>query len=354
MTPFAGKTTTVGDGGGKSVSLAKPPSSSPSPPPSTPSSSLSTLLPRVVALGIDTWSLCWYGNPGSSLLTALRSLATVQAGRAYLVPNCVADHRIGWFPEYGLVFAEGHPTAPDLCRPSEITWAADHLLAALAQLGIPISSSESALVRRLDIAVDVSMPSPSSGLALLERLGRESFGSGKVVTYRYHRHVQTVVLKTPAGRSQSRIYDKGVALGTKRPGQLLRFEAQWRFGNGFRPHFETLNAQFLRHRFNSRFARIRDAATAFHLEGIADLADRLGHAVSSGHLRPSRARSLAGYLLLASVGVDQGASRTRFELDRDCRALGISRPPLTTTSLPLLDPVLLFDVCMATDTWLRQ
>lgn len=307
---------------------------------------------EVVAVGIDTWSLCWYGKPGSSLLCSLRSLATVQAGRACLVPTRVADHRIGWFPESGLVFAEGHPAGTDLCGPSDLSSAVSRVLAHMKLLGIPTLSLPSTTLRRLDVAVDVSIDPPAAGLALLERLGRESYGPGKVVTYRYQHRVQTVVLKSKAGRSQARVYDKGSALGVKRPGHLLRFEAQWRFGNGFRPYLETLNASSLRHRFNSRFDRVRATAAAFHLNDFSDLTNRLNDAVSSGSLTPSRARSLAGYLLLLPTGVDQGASRTRCELDRECRALGISTSVISPPSTYRFDSAQLFDECMSVDTWL--
>jgi hypothetical protein len=322
-------------------------------PPATTAPPPSPRIPtaKVLAAGIDTWSLCWYDRPPTSLSLSLRALATVPAGRAYLVPTRVADHRIGWFPDHGLIFAEGHPAGHDLCRPSDAVAASDRLIQAASNLGIQTLDSSTAIVRRLDVAVDVFIASPSIGLVFLERLGREAYGSGKVVTYRQHHCVQTVILKTNAGRSQARIYDKGAAHGTERPGQLLRLEAQWRFGNGSRPPLETLDAFTLRHRFNSRFTPVRASTTAFQLDGFSDLADRFRDAVSSGRLSPSRARSLAGYLLLMSAGTNQGASRTKCELARECRALGIAFPTLTSTATSHFDASSLLDECMSITTW---
>jgi DNA-binding Lrp family transcriptional regulator len=54
------------------------------------------------------------------------------------------------------------------------------------------------------------------------------------------------------------------------------------------------------------------------------IVDRLGLAVDAGELLPSRARSIAGYLLLGGVGVPQGAPRTIYQLEACCAALGLS------------------------------
>jgi hypothetical protein len=48
---------------------------------------------------------------------------------------------------------------------------------------------------------------------------------------------------------------------------------------------------------------------------------RLRMAVHTGQLQPSRARALAGYLLLREAGVSAGGKRTKQELQRDCRKL---------------------------------
>ncbi|MGB7588678.1 MAG: hypothetical protein WBM00_08220, partial [Solirubrobacterales bacterium] len=44
---------------------------------------------RVVAAGVDTWSPCWYAEPGSPLARAMRALATQASRRACLLPDKV-------------------------------------------------------------------------------------------------------------------------------------------------------------------------------------------------------------------------------------------------------------------------
>ena len=65
--------------------------------------------------------------------------------------------------------------------------------------------------------------------------------------------------------------------------------------------------------------------------------ERLDEAVRAGRLLPSRARSLAGYLLLRAVGVSQGSVRAQFELVRECKELELLLDPLAP--IPLSCPV---------------
>src|SRR6476646_11679317 len=69
---------------------------------------------RVAAAGVDTWSPCWYAEPGSPLGRAIRALATQRTKFASLLPEGVEGYRVGWFPEARLVFAEGRPPGEGL------------------------------------------------------------------------------------------------------------------------------------------------------------------------------------------------------------------------------------------------
>lgn len=51
--------------------------------------------------------------------------------------------------------------------------------------------------------------------------------------------------------------------------------------------------------------------------------NRLATAVERGELRPSRARSIAGFLLLSKHGVSQGSRRSEQELKAEAKALGL-------------------------------
>lgn len=287
---------------------------------------------RVRTAGVDTWSLCWYAEPRSTLRSALRSMATQSADRAQIVPEKVGNHRVGWFPDSGLVFIEGSlGAAGDLCPAADVLHRASDVVEEVKSYGIPLEAVSTAAVRRLDVAVDLCTDSSADGLALLECLAGVSFLSKKTVTYRMDHAVQTVTIKSRVGRSQARIYDKGVQTGAEPRGRWIRFEAQWRFDKGHRLAPEDLTGDLLRERFLQRFDGLYESTSSFEVGGANAIAARLAEGVAVGDLKPSRARSIAGYLLLSSVGSPQGGSRTVYTLERECRELGLS--------LALLDPM---------------
>lgn len=148
--------------------------------------------------------------------------------------------------------------------------------------------------------------------------------ASKLVAYRSERCVETVLVKTRAGRTIARVYDKGGQTGAVPRGRWLRFEAQWRLPREARPAPEQLGGAELRRRFKRRFEALWQAAGGISLADPLALAEQIAAAVLSGQLAPSRARSLAGYLLLSAAGVPQGARRTTCELERECRELGLA------------------------------
>lgn len=102
---------------------------------------------------------------------------------------------------------------------------------------------------------------------------------------------------------------------------------------------ERLDAAELRARFARRFAPLWQAAGGMRLAPGTELAERIGEAVADGRLAPSRARTLAGYLLLTAAGVPQGARRTTYELERECRELGLlASARQTRTAAPTWPP----------------
>lgn len=205
----------------------------------------------------------------------------------------------------------------------QVEAALARLCGALADLGIAAAPGRCAGLRRLDVAADLRTDSAAEGLALLECVGAASFGAGKLAAYRAERRTESVLVKTRADRTLARVYDKGAQRGGP-PGRWLRFEAQWRFPRDERPVAERLDGAALRHRFKRRFEALWQAAGGISLADPLALAERIGAAVASGQLAPSRARSLAGYLLLSAAGMPQGARRTTCELERECRELGLA------------------------------
>ncbi len=305
---------------------------------------------RVLAAGIDTLSPCWYAEPGSPLARAMAALATRRTRLAWLYPERVAGYRVGWFDEPGLVFAEGHPGGEALCAAAELPLALRRLRRALEDLGIPIAAVPSAGLRRLDVAVDLWTDSAAEGLALLECVGAASPGAGKLAAYRAGRCVESVLIKSRAGRTLARLYDKGAQGGRAPPGRWLRLEAQWRLPRRARINLDAVDSELLRDRFKRRFDPLWQAAGGFRLGGLEAVTERIDEAVAAGQLQPSRARSVAGYLVLRSAGVRQGASRTAYELERECRQLGLSVSLLKAPERRI-DVAAVLDECLAPQVW---
>jgi len=304
---------------------------------------------RVIAAGIDTWSPCWYAPPGSPLARALGALATETSGRARLLPEPVSGHRVGWFPDPRLVFAEGRAGGEALLPAAEVPAALERLCAALANLGVVTAPARCAGLRRLDVAADLRTDSSAEGLALLECVATASGGAGKLAAYRAERRTESVLLKTRAGRTLARLYDKGAQVGAP-PGRRLRFEAQWRFGRERRPGPNGLGAAELRKLFARRFAPLWQAAGGIRLAPGTGLVERIAEAVSDGRLASSRARTLAGYLLLSAAGVPQGARRTTYELERECRELGLLAS-LSADADRMVDVATVLDECLVPAVW---
>jgi hypothetical protein len=285
----------------------------------------------------------------------MRSVATCPAYRAYLLPDQIADHRVGWFPYSGLVFAEGSLAGDQLCPPAEIRPRAKALVEELKKVGVPVDGFSSSEIRRLDVAVDLGLSSSMAGLALLECIGGVSPAKKKVVTYRVGHTVETVVIKSHAGNSQARVYDKGLEKddGAQRA-RRLRFEAQWRFAKGSRLEPDELTTDLLRERFQQRFQGLYDSGNGFELGGAAAIADRLAKEVADGRLAPSRARSIAGYLLLRAAGASQGAERTAYTLESECRELGLSVALLDSSATVNVDVAGILEECLSAAAWKKQ
>lgn len=307
---------------------------------------------QVLAAGVDTWSPCWYVERDSPQARALRSLARRPHGRAWMLPDLVGVHRVGWFADSGLVFAEGHPWKQGPCPAVHLVDALRPLLGALCELGIGGPAVEEICLRRLDVAVDLCFPADGGGLAILEALAAGGApAGGKVVSYRAERCLETVLWTSRGGGVAARAYDKGGETGLARPGRWLRFEAQWRTARGRRPRVSGLEPDDLRQKFAGRFKAIFPKAGAPKLTA-AQIAGQLGGAIDNGALLPSRARTLVGYLYLADAGLAQGAPRTVAELERECRELGLSIS-FESGVRDELDLAEIFEKCLAGTVWER-
>ena len=106
----------------------------------------------------------------------------------------------------------------------------------------------------------------------------------------------------------------------------------------------------MRRLFARRFKPLWQAAGGIRLAPGTGLVERIAEAVADGRLAPSRARTLAGYLLLGAAGVPQGARRTTYELERECRELGLLAS-LSADADRRVDVATVLDECMAPAVW---
>lgn len=82
-----------------------------------------------------------------------------------------------------------------------------------------------------------------------------------------------------------------------------------------------LTAKYVRAQYRRRFTSLYESARGVKVGGPLVLATQLGEAVEAGLIEPSRARSLAGYLVLEAASVPQGSRSTRYALEKECREL---------------------------------
>lgn len=290
----------------------------------------------VEAAGVDTWSICWYLDPESKPWRAMESLATDQGPRSRLLPDPVLNHRVGWFPGSGLLFAEGHPDPDGLCKADALPGAAERLSAALGDLGVvppshrfrPLVSDEYrrghdgcgfAGIRRLDSTVDLSFVDPAEGLAALAGVAALPLPRVKTEIIREAggRRVETVYFRGSSGkRVLGRWYDKGVESGSASRGLLVRPEDQRRFPKQARLDLEAVaSSTYVRDAFVQRFSPLWRAAKGIKVGGVMELAQRLADLQDEGLISPAEAKRIAGHLVLDAAGA-QRQSRSQCYRDR--------------------------------------
>ena len=284
----------------------------------------------VEAAGIDTWSVCWYLPEGAAAQRAMEALATERAVRSRLLPESVEGHRVGWFPESRMVFAEGHPDPEGLAASSSLPAVVGRLETALTDRGVnlpdhrltrPIGTAGDGFggVRRLDATVDLRFESPAQGLAALAGVAAIPLPRIKTQVMREvgGRRIETVYLRGTSGkRVLGRWYDKGIESGTARRGLHVRPEDQRRFGRPARPTVdEVASTSFVRDAFVRRFEPLWKAAKGVKVGGVIELAHRLAELQDEGVLTPGEAKRIAGHLVLDSVDA-QRQSRSQYYKDR--------------------------------------
>lgn len=217
-------------------------------------------LPSVAGAGIDTISLAW--RPADDRVWR-RLAASITSGQLYdsdLLPEAGSTqhaaevfpagrgsgmlrhplHGVRWlfYPRHRLLVCEGRlralvsgsSEAEGLGTLDELVLGEQLAAFAIEEVGVPLFSlGEPAVVRRLDLAVDLEFADAEAGLSLLRDLLEVRAGRLKTNAYLFDGRVETVAwLTRKEKRRVFRVYDRGVAAGTRQPGTLIRLEAQRR------------------------------------------------------------------------------------------------------------------------------
>jgi hypothetical protein len=286
----------------------------------------------VRAAGIDTASLCWYAVEGDRAHRAMTALATVPAARSKLIAAPIAGQRVGWFPDSGLIFSEGHPSPDGLASADALPALRDRVEDGLAAIGVPLDPRRTvrrwnadlpqcsdrragfAGVRRLDATCDLAFASPVHGLAALTGVAALTPPRVKMNVWRESggRRIETVALHGLAGgQLLGRWYDKGVEAGTARRGTLLRPEDQRRYKAHARLPVEAMTGEYVRSNFHGRFVPLWKASKGIIVGTPIQLAGRLAELQDEEALTPGQAKAVAGHLVLEAAGAQRQTVRQR-------------------------------------------
>lgn len=305
----------------------------------------------IEAAGVDTWSVAWYLGEGSSAHRAIDALATEQGPRSRLIPEAVADHRVGWFPGSRLLFAEGHPAPGALAKSHELPGAFQRLSEALNDRGVlppahrrvprvqpvydgkvrmavpDVGGTGFAGVRRLDSTVDLRFDDPLEGLCALAGVAALPIPrcKTKVIREAGGRRVETVYFHGYGGkRVLGRWYDKGIESGDAARGAHVRPEDQRRYSAEVRPPLEALaETTYIRDQFVKRFETLWSAAKGVKVGGVLELAKRLDELVGQGAISQTAAKRIAGHLVLDAAGCQHQSRSTRLRDRADARRHGL-------------------------------
>jgi len=199
----------------------------------------------LVAAGLDTVSFAFTddllairmakraGEPLTDVATGdAVLLRPVTRGVMTAAPLTDLGFHFGSYPHAGMVFVEGR-LAPMISGDPEdrrllpardlaaaVAVVSERLGALLAEPSGPVR------VRRADLAADVAFEQPEDGLSMLRALSVIDVPRYKLVVWRRDGvQVETIYLRTPAGRVRARIYDKARERSST-PGSLVRAEYQ--------------------------------------------------------------------------------------------------------------------------------
>jgi hypothetical protein len=281
----------------------------------------------VESTGIDTWGLGWY-VPGKSLDAAVYSACTVQgpAGSRLLPDPLPSGHRVGYFPAYGLMFAEGHPSPDGLAPGDSLGDRLCSLEVELSDLGLRMGGSSFAGVRRMDATADLKFADRTHGVMALAAIASIQYPRCKLETIRAvgDSRIETVSIRGRAGRRiLGRAYDKGVQTGETLAGHWNRLEDQRRFAKAARRDINEMTAASVKEKFEQRFAPLWKATKGVTVGGPLVIHANLAEKIASGELTYNEAERIAGYLALESQGLAPESRATMYRRRAEARAAGV-------------------------------
>jgi hypothetical protein len=155
------------------------------------------------------------------------------------VDEPIGGGRVGYYPSHRKIYIEGRlaalhardTSASGLAPPSQLENASRIAALAVSQLLHPSTIAlEKCLVRRLDLACDVTFTDGDQGLRFLRALAALDLPRLKSDVWRKDGRIETIYYRTPKrGLVRLRVYDKGVESGSNAPGERVRLERQLRF-----------------------------------------------------------------------------------------------------------------------------
>jgi hypothetical protein len=214
--------------------------------------------------------------------------------------------RLGSIAALGLTWAEGHPVAGALARPSEVATAAAHVTKLVDDhLGVVKERG----CARLDSTATYRFERPQEARAFLA--GMAAVDLPRCETTRRGHPVHSISWTHSTGaRKLARCYDKGLERGGE-AWALGRLEDQRRYGSAGRPPAEVVSEPgYARGRFEARFGPIRKAVDGVKAATFPVVAQALADEVKYGYRDRREAERLAGSLVLLTGGVGRGERDT--------------------------------------------
>jgi hypothetical protein len=234
--------------------------------------------------------------------------------------------RVGAYPD-GLVYSEARGAVfleggngHGLVSAAGVSEAARRSAELLLDLGLDAESDPR--VGRCDLTTDLRLEDGRDGQALLRAASYVDLPWLKAGTEGSRRTgLESVLWRSVNGRSvHLRLYDKGVESGLAAPGRWLRLERQIRWRKGREQRVSALASQDLGELFRRRYIEALSSVGELVVCNRDGALEELRRRQRAGEIHPSKARRLAGLVVLGDDGLPR---RTSYRWWAELRALGI-------------------------------